>query len=258
MKKIPMLALLLAALSIACAPGFSEKGIERTIEKAGPFDVSVSIDDDNNVRVTLNEITGDLSGYSTAEEKYFYFVGVCVGAVGALASKGGDELGNLEIRASDETLVLSLDFCSYLAQASLDNTETDLGTVLMEVLRLQSDITSHIEDTGPFKVLVTFHPGVSGYDVLVRFKRASKTDRTWNTLTKEGRFGYFMGACTGAVGGAALNTSLSFSDLLVDYEGGRWSVPVEHCTDLVLASYLGTMTNDELGEALLNKLTKVR
>ncbi|MBN2380446.1 hypothetical protein JXM67_11660 [candidate division WOR-3 bacterium] len=261
-KTITAFVLLLVFFFIGCGKtGFTEEVVEAAIEKAGPYDVDASIDEDNNVRVSLNKFTKDIDEWDSEEEAYFYFMNVCIGAVGALAKDVAKQFSNLEIEVENDVLAFSLELCTDLAEAVMQETqdEEELGAIILEVFNTQLGLEEMITYDSPFQdVQVTLHPAGTAYDVMVKLVKASRTDATWNSFDDEEKFGYFAGYTSAMVGGSAHDISMELDDLLLAYEDEIWSIPVEHCTEITIKSMSGEMSDEELGTALFKKLKKVR
>jgi hypothetical protein len=84
--------------------------------------------------------------------------------------------------------------------------------------------------------------------------------KDWNSMSSEEQYGYFMGVCAGATGILAAQSTIDFdfADLLIDYKGETWSIPINYCSYLASASISGTMSDEDIGTKLLDKLEKVR
>lgn len=125
---------------------------------------------------------------------------------------------------------------------------------------LAAQVKEAIENAGPFKVDVKVLKNDDEYDIKVSFKTASRTDGDWNSLSTEEKYGYFMGVCAGAVGIIAVQSGedFEFGNLLIDYKNELWKIPVNYCSYLASASISGTMSDEEIGTKLLDKLEKVR
>ncbi len=125
---------------------------------------------------------------------------------------------------------------------------------------LASQVKEAIENAGPFKIDAKVLKNEDEYDIKVTFKTASRTDADWNSLSNEEKYGYFMGVCAGAVGIIAIQSGedFDFGDLLIDYKNELWKIPVNYCSYLASASISETMSDDEIGTKLLDKLEKVR
>jgi len=154
MKKIVAFSLLLVVVfSLACCGGGRKADtlageyfaiqIEEAIENTGPFEIETRLikkGDAYNIKVDLKKASRkdlDWNSYSP-EEKFGYFMGVCAGAVGSLAMDAPEtlEFEDLLIGYDGEMWSLPVDFCTYIAAASLTGmmTEDELATRLFSEL----------------------------------------------------------------------------------------------------------------------------
>jgi hypothetical protein len=144
--------LMAVGLSLACGGGrkadtlageYFIKKVEDAIEDTGPFDVEGRLAKKGgayNIKVDLKSTSRKDFYWNSlsSEEKFGYFMGVCAGAVGALAIDAPEELElkDLHIGYENEVWAVPVDFCTYLAAASFTGamTEEEMATELFREL----------------------------------------------------------------------------------------------------------------------------
>ncbi|MBD3286809.1 hypothetical protein GF359_09315 [candidate division WOR-3 bacterium] len=262
MKREIIVCLTLVALLFAgCGTvGFDEQGIEKAIEKQGPFDVLVDMDSENNVKVTLKEYTEDTGEWSSEEERDMYFFGVCIGAVGALAMQTEKDLGILDVEIDREVISLSLDFVSAIAQAvgSGDLTDEEMGELVFEVYGFQLMLEESVEDETPFDVSVILTWDDPAFNIKVNLEKILSDRHEWSNYGHDERVGYFTGVCAGATGVLATLTNLEFNNIIMTFNNETWLLPVDFCIDIVEVSSTGELTEEQIGEALFANLEQIK
>ncbi|GEM_PF-5446892 len=262
-KYLKAIVLFLGIAFLRCAPaGFSANSIEKAVEKEGSYNVSVSMDETatkKNVKITLLELKGNTENIGISEERKIHFIGMCVGATGALAIDANDNLGYLTINDGTDVNVFAIPYCAYLAKASLQKnmSNEDIGNDLITVWELQRSIKEWIEEGNPFEVIATMQHKASGYNVFIDLQKVHH-NREYNAMSDDEKFGYFAGLCSASMGLIALDSpEVNFEKLHIGYQNNIWEISIPLCAKLLLQSKEGTSV-DEIGKAIFANMKQIK
>ena len=259
-KTIIVSSMLGILLLIGCGTlAFDAESVEKAIESKGAFDITANVDSKNNVEITLKEFTEVSEEFANEEEQYVYFLGVCIGAVGALAAEADGDLGVLDIEIEGDVASFSIDFCAALAEGAVagELTDEDLGNLIFEVFGFQIMLEESVEAETPFDVSVILFWDDPKFDIHVDLEDITAGSGEWNAFSVEEKLGFFSGTCAGATGVLATMTTLEFDKLIMSFENETWSMPVDFCVDVVEVSESGELSDEEIAEALFANLEKI-